>query len=123
MGKFRKSQKILRKNKELGKETFSERAVDVPRALRGQSIYRENNNKYLPPGPDKPKLDEHKDEKEPDKMYEDVVGNAKSLPACRKPSKSTTNTPNLPRRQNESRFSRSRSLPHRRIKNFVPFDV
>ena len=103
MGKFRKSQKIMRKNKELKEmqlppppepPVYSERAVDVPQA--------DIENVYQPPGPDKSEVSQ---------QY--------------RTSKSVQNTPKQVRREkvNHSRFSRSRSLPHRRVKNFVPFDA
>merc|ERR1711935_151893 len=92
MGKFRKSQKIMRKNKELKEHQlppppptppsstdgpFSERAVDVP--------LTNNENAYQPPGPDKN-----------EKRHQT--------------SKSVQNTPKQVRRGkvNHSRFSRSR---------------
>jgi len=149
MGKFRKSQKIRQKNKELLTEnnTFTERAVDVPRIMRGESILKEQN--YLPPGPDRfQKPDSHNEqavlsdadgrlrtvhqpipEKITQQMPDLKAGNTQSLPPTRKQtSKSAANTPKTARRgktdsETDFRFSRSRSLPHRRVKNFVPFDV
>ena len=135
MGKFRKSQKIRQKNKELLTEnnTFTERAVDVPRVMRGESILKEQN--YLPPGPDRFSKPDGKSHPEsiPDKISEQIpnlkAGNTQSLPPTRKQtSKSAANTPKTVRRgktdsETDFRFSRSRSLPHRRVKNFVPFDV
>ena len=148
MGKFRKSQKIRQKNKELLTEnntgTFTERAVDVPRIMRGESILKEQN--YLPPGPDryqKPEFEQVSPEPNghciraprtvqppiPEQMSHLAAGNSQSLPPTRKlTSKSAANTPKTVRRgktdsETDFRFSRSRSLPHRRVKNFVPFDV
>jgi len=135
MGKFRKSQKIRQKNKELLTEnnSFTERAVDVPRVMRGESILKEHN--YLPPGPDRFHKPDEKNNHEsiPGKINEQMsilkAGNTQSLPPSRKQtSKSAVNTPKTVRRgktesETDFRFSRSRSLPHRRIKNFVPFDV
>ena len=146
MGKFRKSQKIRQKNKELTENRnekiqtpFSEMAVDVPRVLRGDSVLKEQN--YQPPGPDRydgvknmtdptPKepvsiRSEKQKSDMPEKMSDLKAGNSHSLPAHRKCSKSAANTPKTVRRdqQTDFRFSRSRSLPHRRVKNFVPFDV
>ena len=109
MGKFRKSQKIMRKNKELKEmqlppppeppTVYSERAVDVPH-------HAENiENVYQPPGPDRREV---------------------SSTQQYRTSKSVQNTPKQVRREkvnHSSRFSRSRSLPHRRVKNFVPFDA
>ena len=104
MGKFRKSQKIMRKNKELAEiqlppeRPYSERPVDCPVDNSDQE------NGYRPPGPDRSEK-------------------SKTLP--KNGSKSVQNTPKQVRREfvNHSRFSRSRSLPHRRVKNFVPFDA
>ena len=108
MGKFRKSQKIMRKNKELREiqvpsdKGYSERGVDVGHL-----------ETYLPPGPDRKEVENTKSKENPDKEKSHTIHGSKSV----------QNTPKQPRRANQSRFSRSHSLPHRRVKNFVPFDI
>ena len=112
MAKWRKSQKILREKKAPKNcdyiptpPVFQERPVDVP------TDFRQNNR----PSDESSKENRYKIDIKPSIQTQHG-------------SKSATTTPNLSRKKNCSkRFDRNKkiaqSLPSRRVKNSVPFDV